>query len=219
MFPNRDQQIVSAINDRNTVMDQTKANRVFGNVYAEVTLFKGLKYRTMFGADIRNSNRGTFNGAQSSIRLGSPANASRTDVRSSSWVYDNILTYSTNIKSDHSINVTLLHEMQSLNRTDTSIMSANNLIFESQKWYSLQKNTDATVTGSGNFAEAKYLSYMARVEYGFRSKYLLTLSNRYDNSSVFAVNSTGAWFPSASLAWQLDRESFLLHRIYLTTPN
>lgn len=208
LFPNRDQQIVSAINDRNTVMDQTKANRVFGNVYAEVTLFKSLKYRTMFGADIRNSNRGTFNGAQSSIRLGSPANASRTDVRSSSWVYDNILTYSANIKSDHSINVTLLHEMQSLNRTDTATMSANNLIFESQKWYSLQKNTDATVTGSGNFAEAKYLSYMARVEYGFRSKYLLTLSNRYDNSSVFAVNSTGAWFPSASLAWQLDREGF-----------
>ncbi|WP_346238809.1 TonB-dependent receptor [Niabella insulamsoli] len=208
LFPNRDQQIVSAINDRNTVFDETKANRVFGNVYAEVTLFKGFKYRAMFGADIRNSTRGTFNGAQSSIRLGSPANASQTENRSSSWVFDNILTYNTTIKSDHSINVTLLHELQSLNRASSLTMSANNLIFESQKWYSLQRNTDATVTGSGTFSASQYLSYMGRVEYGFRSKYLVTLSNRYDNSSVLSENNKGAWFPSASLAWQMDREAF-----------
>lgn len=208
MFPNKDQQIINAINDRNTVFDETKANRFFGNVYAEVNLFRGLKYRAMFGADIRNSVRGTFNGAQSSIRLGSPANASQTNNRSSSWVFDNILTYNTNIKSDHSLNVTLLHELQSLNRSSSLSMSANNLIFESQKWYSLQNNTDAVVTGSGTYSASQYLSYMGRVEYGFRSKYLLTLSNRYDNSSVLSEGNKGAWFPAASVAWQIDREDF-----------
>jgi len=78
LYPNRDAQIVNAVNDRKTVMDQTTVNRVFGNVYAEVALFKGLKYRTMFGLDTRNSIRGTFNGAQSSVRGGSPASASQT---------------------------------------------------------------------------------------------------------------------------------------------
>lgn len=208
MFPNGDRQIVSAINDRNTVFDETKANRVFGNVYGEVGFFKGFKYRVMFGADIRNSVRGTFNGAQSSIRLGSAANASQTDNRASSWVFDNILTYNTRIKEDHSLNVTLLHELQSLNRSSSLTMSANNLIFESQKWYSLNRNTDATVTGSGTFSASQYLSYMARVEYGFKNKYLLTVSNRYDNSSVLSENNKGAWFPSASVAWQVDRENF-----------
>ncbi|MCF3108154.1 TonB-dependent receptor [Niabella sp. CC-SYL272] len=208
LYPNGDQQIRSAINDRNTVFDETKANRIFGNVYAEVTLLKGLKYRTMFGADIRSSVRGQFNGAESSVRLGGLASASQTDNRASSWVFDNIVTYNTSIKNDHSLNVTLLHEMQSLNRSSSLTMSANNLIFESQKWYSLQRNTDATVTGSGDFSASQYLSYMARVEYGFRSKYLLTLSNRYDNSSVLSEDNKGAWFPSGSIAWQLDRESF-----------
>lgn len=192
LFPNRDQQIVSAINDRETVIDQTKANRVFGNVYAELTLFKGLKYRTMFGLDSRSSNRGTFNGAQSSIRLGSPANASQTINSAASWVYDNILTYNTRIANDHSINVTLLQELQSLNRSSSLTLSANNLIFESQKWYSLERNTDATVTGSGTYSASQYLSYMGRVEYGFRNKYLLTLSTRYDNSSVLAEGAKGA---------------------------
>jgi TonB-linked SusC/RagA family outer membrane protein len=206
--PNKDAQIINAINDRNTVFDQTKANRVFGNIYAEVTLLKGLKYRTMFGLDIRNSTRGTFNGAQSSIRLGSPANGSQTTNTASSWVYDNILTYNTKIKSDHSIGVTLLQELQSLNRSSSLTLSANNLIFESQKWYSLNRNTDATVTGSGTFSATQYLSYMGRFEYSFKNKYMLTLSNRYDNSSVLAEGSKGAWFPAASLAWQIDREGF-----------
>ncbi|HEX8314082.1 MAG TPA: SusC/RagA family TonB-linked outer membrane protein [Flavisolibacter sp.] len=208
LFPNRDQQIVSAINDRKTVEDNTKANRVFGNIYAEITLFKGLKYRTMFGLDNRTSTRGTFNGAQSSIRLGSAANASQTVNSAASWVYDNILTYTTRIKSDHSINVTLLQELQSLNRSSSLTLSANNLIFESQKWYSLDRNTDALVTGSGTYSAAQYLSYMGRLEYGFRNKYLITLSNRYDKSSVLAEGASGAWFPAASVAWQMDREDF-----------
>ncbi|MBZ4192191.1 SusC/RagA family TonB-linked outer membrane protein [Niabella beijingensis] len=212
MFPNKDQQIINAINDRNTVFDETKANRVFGNIYGEVTLLKGLKYRAMFGADIRSSVRGQFNGAQSSVRLGSAANATQTDNRASSWVFDNIVTYNTSIKSDHTLNFTLLHELQSLNRSSSLAMSANNLIFESQKWYSLQRNTDAIVTGSGTYSASQYLSYMARVEYGFRNKYLLTLSNRYDNSSVLSEGNKGAWFPSASVAWQLDREGFFANQ-------
>jgi TonB-linked SusC/RagA family outer membrane protein len=208
LSPNRDQQIISAINDRNTVFDETKANRVFGNIYAELTLLKGLKFRTMFGLDIRNSTRGTFDGAQSSIRLGSPARGSQTTNQASSWVYDNILTYNTKIGGDHSINVTLLQELQSLNRSSSLTLSANNLIFESQKWYSLNRNTDATVTGSGTYSATQYMSYMGRVEYGFKNKYMLTISNRYDNSSVLADGNKGAWFPAASIAWQIDRENF-----------
>ncbi len=208
MFPNGDRQIVNAVNDRNTILNETKVNRVFGNVYAEVTLLKGLKYRTMFGLDTRNSRQGIFNGAQSSVRLGSPANASQTTNNASSWVYDNILTYNTRINSDHSINVTLLHELQSLNRSSSLTLAANNLIFEQQKWYSLNRNTDATVTGSGTYSATQYLSYMGRVEYGYRNKYMLTLSNRYDNSSVLSEGNQGAWFPAASVAWQIDREGF-----------
>jgi TonB-linked SusC/RagA family outer membrane protein len=208
--PNRDAQITNAVNDRFTVLDETKANRVFGNVYAEVTLFKGLKYRTMFGLDNRTSTRGTFNGAQSSVRLGSPANAAQTNNTASSWVYDNILTYNTKIASDHSINVTLLQELQSLNRSSSMTLSANNLIFESQKWYSLERNTDAQVTGSGTYSATQYLSYMGRVEYGYRNKYMLTVSNRYDNSSVLAEGNSGAWFPAASVAWQMDNEDFFV---------
>jgi TonB-linked SusC/RagA family outer membrane protein len=217
MFPNQDRQVINAINDRHTVFDETTADRVFGNIFAEFTLYKGLKFKTMYGLDRRTSVRGQFNGAQSSIRLGSAANATQTTNEATSWVWDNILTYNTRIKEDHSINVTLLQELQSLNRSSSLTMSANNLIFEQQKWYSLQRNTDATVTGSGTYSASQYLSYMGRIEYGFKSKYLLTLSTRYDNSSVLAEGSKGAYFPAASVAWQIDRENFFTGQSLFTS--
>jgi TonB-linked SusC/RagA family outer membrane protein len=215
--PNGDAQINNAVNDRNTVFDETKANRVFGNIYGEFTLFKGLKYRTMFGLDSRNTGRGQFWGSQSTDRLGSAARASRTITNQASWVYDNILTYNTKIKDDHSINVTLLQEAQSLNRMDELTMSANNLIFESQKWYSLSRNTDAQVTGSGSYSATQYLSYMGRIEYGYKNRYMLTVSNRYDNSSVLAEGNKGAWFPAASIAWQIDREGFFAGQSFVNS--
>lgn len=50
-YPNDDQQIVNPVNDVNTVFNEIKANRVFGNIYAEINLLKGLRYRTVFGID------------------------------------------------------------------------------------------------------------------------------------------------------------------------
>ena len=208
LYPNDDQQIINGLNDVNTVFNEIKTNRVFGNIYGELNLMKGLRFKTVFGLDARNTRQGTFNGALSSVRQGNLANASYTVTNSMSWVWDNLLYYDLKLGSDHQFNVTLLHEMQSLNKTDTLSMAAQNLIFEQQKWYSLQNNTLATITGSGNYSASQLLSFMGRIEYGFRNKYLLSLSTRYDNSSVLAEGKQGEYFPSAAIAWRLENEDF-----------
>ena len=50
---------------------------------------------------------------------------------------------------------------------------------------------------------------MFRVNYGFDSKYLLTLTGRADSFSAFAENHKWAFFPSAAVAWHLGEESFI----------
>jgi TonB-linked SusC/RagA family outer membrane protein len=217
LYPNGDQQIINGLNDETTVLNEIKANRIVGNIYAEIGLVKGLKYKTVFGLDYRSSKQGRFNGAKSSVRQGNLANASYSVSNGTSWVYDNMLLYDVKIKNDHSLSVTLLQEVQSLNKNDVISLSADNLIFEEQKWYSLQQNTLATVTGSGSYSATQYLSYMGRVEYGYKNKYLLTVSNRYDNSSVLSEGNKGAYFPSASFAWRLDNEQFFKHQNILTS--
>lgn len=208
LYPNGDQNIISAANDEKTVLNQIKSNRIFGNVFAEVTLYKGLKYKTVFGLDYRTTRQGRFNGSQSSVRQGAAANASYTINNSTSWIYDNLLYYDFRFKRNHAFNFTLLHEMQSLNKTDEISMSADNLIFEEQKWYSLNRNTTGTVTGSGFYSAQQTISYMGRMEYGYKNKYNVTLSTRYDVSSVLAEGKKGEYFPSASFAWRIDNEDF-----------
>ena len=212
LYAGGDQNIVNPMNDKNTVFNEMKVSRVFGNVYAEFTLFKGLRYKTVFGLDSRNSRQGQFNGAQSSVRQGGVANATHTITNSISWVYDNLLYYDFKIKKDHSFNVTLLHEMQNPNKTDVLALTANNLIFEEQKWYSLNRNTLGVTTGSGSYSAQQLLSYMGRIDYNYKNRYYLTLSNRYDNSSVLAEGSKGQWFPSAAVAWRMDNETFFLNQ-------
>lgn len=50
---------------------------------------------------------------------------------------------------------------------------------------------------------------MARVNYNYNNKYLLTLSGRWDGASQLAEGNKWAFFPSAAVAWRLDQENFL----------
>jgi TonB-dependent starch-binding outer membrane protein SusC len=53
------------------------------------------------------------------------------------------------------------------------------------------------------------LSYMARINYGFADKYILTVSARSDGASQLAEGHKYSWFPSAALAWRLIQEPFI----------
>jgi TonB-linked SusC/RagA family outer membrane protein len=50
---------------------------------------------------------------------------------------------------------------------------------------------------------------MARLNYSFDNKYLLTLSGRYDGASVLADGNKWSFFPSAAMGWRIDQESFM----------
>lgn len=206
--PGNDPNIFNPLNDQHTVFDELKIGRVLANIYTEIQLYKGLKYRPTFGIDIRNEREGTFNGSVSSVRAGTPANASYTTRERLNWTFQNMLTYETRFGRDHSFSALVAQEMLK-NRYETNTMSAENLSYESQKWYSLQNNSLGTVTGFGDFRQYQLLSYLGRVNYGFKDRYLLTFSIRDDNSSVLAEGHKGEIFPSGSAAWIIDKESFM----------
>ncbi len=71
------------------------------------------------------------------------------------------------------------------------------------------------LAGSGfvrNFSTASKRvlnSYLGRINYAFNDRYLVTASYRADGSSVFGANNKWGYFPSVSVAWRLDQESFV----------
>ena len=59
------------------------------------------------------------------------------------------------------------------------------------------------------FAESAIASYLGRVNYNLKEKYLFTVTGRIDGSSRFGKNNRYAFFPSAAFAWRLIQEDFI----------
>jgi TonB-dependent starch-binding outer membrane protein SusC len=70
---------------------------------------------------------------------------------------------------------------------------------------------------SGNSSRSAILSYFGRLNYNFNEKYLLEVNFRYDGSSRFAKGNRWGFFPSFSLGWRLDQESFMQNINWITS--
>src|SRR5690606_17716465 len=64
------------------------------------------------------------------------------------------------------------------------------------------------VAGSGNNARSS-ISFLARANYNYKSKYYLTVTGRRDGASNFAAHKKWAFFPSAALKWNIAEENFM----------
>ncbi len=58
-------------------------------------------------------------------------------------------------------------------------------------------------------SEYRMMSFLGRVNYSYRSKYLFTVSFRADGSSKFDHDNQWGYFPSGAFAWRLKNERFL----------
>lgn len=217
-FPGGDIAVKTIIDEYKYSQDQRVTLRAFGSFYAQIDFgtftpaLEGLKFRTNFGPDIETYRNGTFLDALSVVRTGS-SYASLEKRQRLSYTLDNLLYYNKTIDK-HDFGVTLL-QSQTQFKEEFSLMSANNIPFPSQKWNALSSSNVSLSNWDSNIVERQLLSYMARLNYGFDEKYLITLSGRYDGASQLAEGNKWAFFPSAALGWRLDKEEFLANSSWI----
>ena len=187
--------------------------RAIGSIYAQLDLgemfvpLQGLKYRFNFGPDFRYYRNGTFRD-ELSISSEGKNRASLTNQSDFSWTLDNLIYYDRNF-GKNSLGVTLLQSATGYHYEESS-MAAEGIPLNSAKWNALNKENISLLDdwGSG-LIEKQLLSYMFRVNYDYDSKYLLTVSGRWDGASQLADGNKWAFFPSAALGWRIDQENFL----------
>lgn len=188
------------------VIDETKRYRMFNSIYAELQLAKGLKYRVNFGPDFTISRNGRFYGALTNqIKRGAPT--ATTDNRQGfNYTIENVLTYNKQFKN-HNLGVTLLQSMQRDN-FERFTQNVLGVPVESQQFYNL--GNAASIQGIGSdLVQWTIASYMARVTYDYKGKYLVTLTARRDGSSRFGENTKWGNFPGVALGWNLHQEGFM----------
>ncbi len=210
-YPGGDIAVKTIIDEELYSQDQRVTFRTFGSLYAQLDLgsmipaLKGLRFRTNFGPDVQSWRDGIYDDGKSVIRSGS-AYASLEKRQRVSYTLDHLLYYDTKF-GKHGFGMTLL-QSQTQFETESSYMSADNVPFSSQKWNALGAVSSLKSWSSG-IVKQSLLSYMARLNYSYTDKYLLTVSGRYDGASVLAPGNKWSFFPSAALGWRMDQENFM----------
>lgn len=208
-----------------TVMDEwTKSTdnreqfRILGNVYGLITFgdiykpLKGLTYKISFGPDFRYHRQGIFISQESAVKMGSKNYAKYAPTRYFAWTLDNQVDYNRTFGL-HTLGVTLL-QSASKYTAESGSMSASAIPNEQFLWYNMGSVdiTDASTYGaamSTGYTGSQLNSYMVRANYSFNNRYLLTVSGRWDGSSVLAEGHKWDFFPSAAIAWRMEEEDFL----------
>lgn len=214
LFPGGDNAVKSIVDEWSYNRDQRVTLRTLGSLYTQINfgsispILKGLKYRMNFGPDFSSYRDGVYIDANSVANGGSTNFASLANNKTFSYTLDNLLYYD-RIFGAHAIGITLL-QSQTEYTQETSSIRGNGIPLSTQLWNAL---TSGTVTGalssSSNLIQQQLLSYMARINYSYKDKYLLTVSARQDGSSVLAEGHKYSLFPSAAVAWRISKEKFM----------
>lgn len=202
VFPNPLAQL-ALLNGKNRI------DKVFGNAFAELNLFKGLKFKSSYGIDLQFTNSSSLTPVFF-LMSGSGQNFSTVNkgfARSNTWQTENVLSYGHTLRK-HTFEV--LAGQSALKFTAENLGGTRNdpSPIDPTLAY-IDVATDIASSKNNGGADARALaSYFGRVSYDFDGKYMLSGVLRRDGSSRFGRNFPYATFPSASAAWLVSKEGF-----------
>lgn len=188
----------------NEVKARQKAIRLLGNISAEYRIIDNLKLNVLFGGNLYSSRGMRFKPLLPAF-FNEPATGTDNTAMLTNWLTEYTLNYNATIKS-HSISVLAGFTSQKEDYESNFITSnkyPNNLV------PSLSAVSGQITNGSSDNYQWSLVSYLARVNYNYKSRYYLTASFRTDGSSRFGSRNKYGAFPSAAAAWRVSEEHFL----------
>lgn len=184
-------------------------NRVFGTLAADYTLLKGWTATLRLGADIANDRQDTYNSTATQKGLSSGGIGSINAGEDTHWISEFFTTYNHTFNGIHQLSIL---GGATLEKYDDNGVGASSIGFLSDA-----TSTNLLQSGDGDRGDNvssgrstnQLNSYLGRVNYTLKDKYLLTASVRADGTSRFSDKNKFAIFPSFALGWRISEEPFL----------
>ena len=189
------------------VKDNARTLRIFGNVFGEYHFTPELSAKINLGTDLQQSRRDAYISRQLKRGEGTRGIA---DVRSNEGG-NNLIELTARYSkafNDHQLEVLGGYTYQEFEyRTLTA--GAQNFPLDALQTDNLGAGAQNTFTLGTNHTRNQLQSYLGRVNYNYKERYLLTASIRADGSSRFGANNKFGYFPSAAVGWRIKEEEFL----------
>ena len=175
---------------------------------------KFFRYNLRTGGNLNINERKRWYGLQLYQGMNNQGLLALSDLNKNNVSVENILNYSTKLKSFATLDATAgvtYEDYNFLNKNTT----ANQFTF-----FEMREN-GLHMAGNVNNAQPiqkdyQLVSYLGRANLSILDKYLITASFRADGSSKFAKGNRWGYFPSASLAWRMEQEEFMKNISWLS---
>ena len=206
-YPN----LVQAMKEIN---QRTKSQRLIASVFGEYEIIKDLKFKSSFNVDWFGSNYTSFRPSTLGEINQAPPTIPWSKYKQDSylnWASENTLTY-TKLIGDHAITGLAGFTFQT-QKNEGGDFTGNDYTSDE-----IETMNAAGRIGSWDswINEWSLISYLARVTYNYKQKYLLTAAIRWDGSSRFGEDNRWGTFPSVSAGWRLNEEAFLKNTSWLS---
>ena len=188
------------------VINRRRGLKLFNSMYGEVKLTDKLKFRLNFGPELTYNSLGNFRGSQTQVNAGGPSSAGVENEFIFAYTWENIVSYSATVAEKHRFDFTGLYSRQS-RQGEANGSEVRGLPVDAFEYYNLGAAGEYLDIRS-SYEKWSIASYMARLNYVFDDRYLVTLTGRADGSSKFAEASKWGYFPSVALGWNITNESF-----------
>ena len=188
----------------------TTNTRILGTAYAEYNFTPNLKFRTSTSADLTYTVDDQFKSPITADAEAVGGEAYQANFNNTTWLNENILTYDKQMGEN---NLSLLAGF-TLQKSISDRSSITGQGFPAD----LRKISSAAsiVRATGTQSLWSIMSFLGRVNYSLKDKYLLTATVRADGSSRFSKDNRFGYFPSASFAWRLSQEGFLSNSLAIS---
>ncbi len=188
-----------------TDTSKTNGYNFLANITAEITFTKWLKFRSTFGYDAKfwydDNFTPKYDWKPTPVEQSSRYEA---DYKSFTYLTDNYFLFDHTFKEKHYLGLMVGMSAQ---WNDYSYLSAQKNVFMFDTVNEMDNGEEMYSIG-GNSSAWSLLSYMARANYSYDDRYLVTATVRRDGSSRFGKNNRWGTFPSASAAWRLTKENW-----------
>ena len=183
---------------------KTYSNKVAANLAFTITPIEGLSVK--ISGNVTNSDNRS-DGYQTTLYYGSSGNASLSTSQNLMLNSDNIVTYKKTINNNHDFTITggLTYEQDLYTNLGAS---ASGFLSDNYQTYNIGAASVINAPYS-SYSKWTLLSYLGRINYSYKGKYLATASFRADGSSRYSKGNKWGYFPSGALAWRMSDEDFM----------
>lgn len=191
---------------------QTDGYNFLANLTAELTFTKWLKFKSTFGYDAKfwfiDNFTPKYNWKPTPTE---ETSRYKSDNKSFTYLWDNYFLFDHTFAEKHRVG--LMAGMSAQWNTNDYLNAQKN-VFMFDNVHEMDNGEEMYAIG-GNETEWALLSYMARVNYSYEDRYLLTAAIRRDGSSRFGKKHRWGTFPSVSVAWRASQEKWFPKNDYI----